>query len=112
MLANEELTQGGFNDDNYDEEWIAVVNKTDYPLSKNQALIVKQAMATGERGNVVFDSFVICIPFVSELYRVKRFLKNTKQLSSKATEEQFVPIPTERFEQFKKDIYKKIGKKI
>ena len=111
MSANEELMLEGLND-NYEEEWIAVVNKTNYSLSKNQALIIKQAMATGERGNIVFDSFAICIPFVSEFYRVKRFLKNTVQLSETASESPYKPIPKEKWESFKKEIYKKIGKSI
>lgn len=110
MSANEELMQEELNDDDYEEEWVAVVNKAKYDLSKDQALIVKQAMATGERGNVVFDSFVICIPFVSEFYRVRRFLKNAKLLTSKATEEEFIPMDPQKWEEFKKKVYAKVGK--
>src|SRR3990167_10661497 len=110
MSVKEELTQGMSDNDLYEEDWIAVVNKTEYPLSKNQALVVKEAMATGERGNIVFDSFAICIPFVSEFYRTKRYLKNSMQFSEKATEEEYKPISKERWEKFKKEAYGKIGK--
>lgn len=100
------------DEDKYDEEWVAVVNKVNYPLSKNQALLVKQAMATGERGTIVFDSFVIAIPYVSEFYRKRRFLKDTYKLPAKATEEEFVPLSDEQMAKFRKKAYDAIGKKI
>lgn len=109
MSVNEELTQEEY-DDNYDEEWVAIINKKEYPLSKNQALVIKQAMATGERGNVVFDSFAICIPFVSEFYRVRKFLKGEKQLSASTLEPEYKPIPEEKWQKIKKEIYEKIRK--
>jgi hypothetical protein len=110
ILASEELMPAGLTEDDYEEDWVAVVNKTEYPLSKNQALIIKQAMATGERGNIVFDSFAICIPFVSEFYRIKRYLKNEKQLVARAAEGEYKPIDPKKWEEIRKQAYEKIGK--
>ena len=110
MLVKEELMLVELNDDAYEEDWIAVINKNNYPLSKNQALIVKQAMATGERGSIVFDSFAIPLAFVQEFYRVRRYLKDTKALSEKATEKEYIPIKPERWEILKKEMYSKIAK--
>lgn len=104
--------QGVF-DDGYDEEWEVVINNGGrYALSRKQALIVQQAMASGSRGIVVFETFSISIPYVVEFFRSRRFKIGTYQLPAKATEAPFVPIPKEKWENIKKEIYSKIGKPI
>lgn len=111
MDQNEELTQGTFNDDDYEEEWTCILNtKGRYTLSKNQARLVLEAMAHGERGTIVFQTFVIPVAYVAEFYREKRFLKNAKQLPSKASEPEYVPMSPEKLAEWRKKVYEKIGK--
>jgi len=103
--------QAELNDDQYEEEWLVVLSsKGEYILSKNQALIVKQAIATGQKA-VIFGTFTITIPYIVEFYRTRRFLKDTVKLPERATEKEFQPIPEEKWQEIRKEIYGKIGKK-
>ena len=112
MTPNEALMQETFEDEKYDEEWKVTINTGGvYILSKIQARVLQQAIATGNRGLIMFNSFAISIPYISEFYRVKRFLKGTKQLPESASELPYKPIPNEKFEIFMKQAYRKIGKK-
>jgi hypothetical protein len=96
----------------FEEEWEVVMNtKAKYILSKMQALILKQAIATGNRGTIMFQTFAIPIPYLVEFYRVRRFLKDSVQLKAQATEQEYTPIDPKKFEELKKDIYRKLGKK-
>jgi len=96
-------------DDGYEEEWKVILNtKGEYTLSRVQALILKQAMAMGKK-LVQFRTFLISIPYVAEFYREKRFLKGAKQLSARASEQPYKPIPKEKWEMIKKEMYSKIG---
>jgi hypothetical protein len=99
-------------EEKYQEEWKVVLSsKGEYTLSKHQALILKQAIASGNRATVMFDTFAIAIPYIVEFYRVRRFLKGVKQLPSRASELPYKPIPRKIFEDFLKNCYQKIGKK-
>lgn len=101
-----------FDDDKFEEEWKCVINTGgEYTLSKLQAGVLLQEIATGNRGIVPFKTFVISIPYISELYRVKRFLKDAKQLSARSRELPFKPISKEKFEVFRKKAYQIIGRK-
>lgn len=74
------------NNKNYHEEWTAIVNKTKYTLTEEQGNILREEMANGKRGIVVFDNFTINIPFVEEFY-----------LSNKIYDKQIkITAPTER----------------
>jgi len=100
-------------DDGYDEEWTVVMNtKGKYSLSKLQAIILKQAIATGNRGTIMFQTFAIAIPYIVEFYRVKRFLKDALQLPAQTKEQEYKPMDPKVFEKYKKEIYEKLGKKI
>lgn len=111
MTNTEELMQRSLHDEDYDEEWKVILNtKGEYTLSKNQAIVLKQAIATGSRGIVLFQTFSISIPYITEFYRVKRFKKGQIKLSASASEPEYVPIPPERWEKIRKEIYGKIGK--
>lgn len=113
MTSNEESTHETLNDDDVEEEWIVVITtKGRYSLSKNQARIVQEAMARGERGAIVFETFVISIPYIAEFYREKHFLKNTKQLPERAKEAPYVPMSPEKLAKFKEEVYRKLGKTI
>jgi len=109
VLAKEELTPGTSNEDDYEEIWVVILNtKGRYELTKNQGRLVREAMARGERGAIVFETFAIPIPYVAEFYREKRFLKGAKQLPARASERPYKPIPKEKWEKFKKEMYRKI----
>lgn len=112
MTQNQELTPEKFNQDNdYEEEWTVVMNtKGKYVLGKAQAKILQQAIATGNRGIIMFKTFSISIPYVAEFYRTRRYLKDAKLLPSKATEEEYVPMAPEAYKKWKKAAYEKIGK--
>jgi len=98
-------------DENFEEEWKVILNsKGQYTLSKNQAIILKQEIATGNRGTIMFETFAIPIPYLVEFYRVKRFLKGKKQLPSRATELKYKPISAKKFAEWKKKAYEKIKK--
>lgn len=111
MLVKEELMPGTLNDDAYEEVWVVVLNtKGIYKLSKRQGWLVREAMARGERGAIVFETFAIPIPYVAEFYRESKFLKEAKQLPKRATEKEYQPISKEKWDKIKKGIYNKIGK--
>lgn len=96
----------------YEEEWKVILNsKGEYTLSKMQALVLKQAIAQGNRGTIMFETFAIPIPYIVEFYREKRFLKDAKQLPSRATEEPYKPIPPEKWEKLKKELFSRWNKK-
>ncbi len=97
-------------EDKYDEQWKVIISSGgEYILSKMQALVLMQAMARREKV-VVFKSFIISIPFVAEFYREKRFLRGAVQLPDRATEKPFEPIPEERWQEIKRQVYEKIGR--
>jgi len=104
------MTQETLIDDDYEELWIVILNtKGRYELSKNQARLVQEAIAHGERGAIMFKTFAIPIPYVAEFYLEKRFLKGAKQLPARASEQPYKPIPKEEWERIKKEVYDKIG---
>lgn len=110
MPGNAGLTLDKSEEDWYDEEWLIKINSGgEYTLSKNQAAILQQEIAMGNRGIIMFKTFSISIPYISEFYMVKRFLKESLQLPESASEEPYVPISADRWETIKKEAYKKIG---
>ena len=112
MTDTGQLMPGISEDEKYEEEWKCIINTGgEYVLGKAQARVLLQEIATGNRGIVPFNSFVISIPYISEFYRVRRFLKDTKQLSARASELPYKPIPREKFEAFKKACYQRLGRK-
>lgn len=113
MSVNEALMPEMLNDDDYEEIWVVILNtKGEYRLSKNQGRLVREALARGERGAIVFETFAIPIPYIAEFYREKRFLKEAKQLPERATEQPHKPMSPEKWKKFREDIYRKIGKPI
>jgi hypothetical protein len=114
MTPNQALTQEVFNseDNKFEEEWLVIMNtKGEYTLSKVQARILQQAIAQGNRGIVMFNTFAISIPYIAEFYRTKRYLIGVAQLPPRATEPEYKPIDPKLFEEWKKNIYSKLGKK-
>jgi len=110
-IKTKRLMPEGSNEDNFEEIWSVVLsNGGKYELSKNQALIVKQAIMSKKKV-VMFNTFAIAIPYIVEFYRERRFLRGAKQLPSRATERPFKPIDPKRWTRIKEEIYKKIGKR-
>ena len=110
-MTNTVQSMPEMSDDNYQEEWKVVLSsKGEYTLSKYQALVLKQEIAKGNRATVMFDTFAIAIPYVVEFYRVKKFLEGEFQLPATASEKPYIPIPDEKWEEIKKEVYEKIGK--
>lgn len=112
MIPNQALMQetSDVEENKYEEEWLVIMNtKGQYTLSKIQAQILQQAIAQGNRGIIMFKTFSIPIPYIAEFYRLHRFLKNTRQLPAQATEEEYVPIPEEKWEALRKKIHAKVG---
>jgi len=102
---------GDLEEEKFDEEWKVVIapTKAEYVLGKIQARILMQAIADKEKA-VVFESFIVSIPFIAEFYRVRRFLKGVYQLPPRASEKPYEPVPPEKWEEFKKKAYQVIGK--
>lgn len=101
------------NDDDHEEIWVVILStKGEYRLSKNQARLVQEAMARGERGAIVFKTFAISIPYVAEFYRESRFPKNTRTLPEGATESEYVLPSPEEMKKYRENIYKMIGKPV
>jgi len=87
MNQNEELTQEMLNEDLYDEEWLVKLNTGgQYLLSKQQSWVIQEAIASGNRGIIMFKTFSISMPYIAEFYRTKRFIKKDHQLTAQQKE--------------------------
>lgn len=88
MNQNEELTQETLLDEQYDEEWQLTLNTgSNYVLSKKQAWVIQEAIASGNRGIIMFKTFSISMPYIAEFFRIRRFLKADHQLTGQQEEE-------------------------
>jgi hypothetical protein len=80
--------EGSTPEELYEEEWIVKLStKGEYPLSKKQAWFIQEAIASGNRGIIMFDSFSIPMPYIAEFYRTRRFIKKDHQLTGTQKEE-------------------------
>ena len=113
MSAKEELMPGTLNDDDFEELWTVItVSKREYQLSKNQARLVQEAMARGDRGAIVFQTFTIAIPYITDFYRERRFIKDSKALPGRATEAPYEPVSPEKYQEFREKVDKIFNKPI
>jgi len=72
----------------YEEEWKVKLNTGgEYLLSKNQAWVIQEAIASGNRGIIMFKTFSVSMPYIAEFFRTKRFLKEEKQLTGEQKEQ-------------------------
>jgi len=112
-MADRALTEEELSDENqWEEEWQVIMQtKGKYTLSKNQAILIKEALIHNSRA-VVFDSFAIPVPYIAEFYRIKRFKKGLLELPAQATEEEYKPINPERYKILRKQMAEKIGKSV
>jgi len=93
----------------YEEDWyVSLSSKTEHHLSKLQALVLKQEIASGNRATIMFETFAIPIPYLVDFYRLRRYKKREigkgRQLSAKASEKPYKPIPKEKWDEFKKKL--------
>ena len=111
MSVNEVSMPEMLNDNDYEELWVVIITtKGRYELSKNQARLVQEAMAGGERGAIVFETFTISIPYITEFYRESRFLKQARALPARATEAPYAPVSPEKYREFREKVGKIFGK--
>lgn len=88
MNQNVGSTPETLSDELFEEEWLIKLNTGgEYRLSKKQAWTIQEAIASGNRGIIMFKTFSIPMPYVAEFYRVKRFLKEERQITGKQTEQ-------------------------
>ena len=107
-----ESMQGNL-DDGWEEEWEVVLNTGGkYTLGKKQAWAIQAAIASGNRGIVMFKTFSISIPYVAEFYRVRRFQTDQLALPAKATEEPWTEEDRKRAIDRIKDIKDKLKNKL
>lgn len=100
-----------YEDNNIEEEWVVKINTgAEYLLGKYQALLLKQAIGSGQRGVIMFETFAISIPYITEFYRKRRYKVGQNQLPAQASEKPFVPVSRERMEEIKKKVYANIKK--
>ena len=96
----------------YREEWVVIINKKEYPLDEKQAKVLKDAIASGSRGIVVFGDFSVPIPFIEEFYLKEKVYDVLPALSFeneiKIDEAEKARVRA-RIEAFKKDFFKKHG---
>lgn len=113
MNQNEELTQETLPDNQYDEEWQLTLNTgSNYVLSKNQAWVIQEAIASGNRGIIMFKTFSISMPYIAEFFRIRRFLKADHQLTGQQQEQAWTE--EDRLHAIKKmkEMREKLGTKI
>ena len=95
---------------NYKEIWIAVVNKTKYTLNEDQANLLRERMAKGDKSPILFKEFTIFPAFVEEFYLSEKIYDKSKLLSSETKQE---PSEDEKLkvqkmmEEFKKEFFAK-----
>lgn len=67
---------------NYTEEWTAIVNKSRYTLNENEAKVLQDEIAAGNRGIVIFKNFAINIAYLEEFYLSGKVYKTNYMLPS------------------------------
>lgn len=66
----------------YLEEWTVVINKTKYPLNDKESKILKEQIAKGNRGTILFDKFSINIPYIEEFYLSGKYPDESNMIAS------------------------------
>jgi hypothetical protein len=116
MQTNKELTQGTSENGELEEEWKVILqSKGEYMLSKKQARVVSEAIASGSRGIILFETFSISIPYIVEFYRVRQYRKSklSPLIISKLREKPtYNPIVSgEKLKEYRKKIMEAINKR-
>lgn len=110
MTEIEQSTQEASFEDQYEEKWVVVINTGgEYTLSKNQARLLMSSMQAGKR-EVIFQTFMIAIPYIAEFYRTARYKKGLHELPAQAQEKEYKPTKEEKekIEKIKKEIKERL----
>ncbi|GIW70284.1 MAG: hypothetical protein KatS3mg101_1031 [Patescibacteria group bacterium] len=94
----------------YKEEWIVKVGKEAFVLDERQIVVLKEAMKTNNRW-VSFEKFIISIPHIECIYLNRREVANQLP-EGKKEDENFKPIPSEKWKKMKEEIYQKAGRSV
>src|ERR1035437_4268062 len=94
---------------NYHEEWTAIVNKNKYILNEDQADVIKNAVANGNRGTILFPAFSIDIAFMEEFYMSNKIFDVNKKLATgeKEISQEEKDRITKKMAEFKKEFFQK-----
>lgn len=90
---------------NFKEEWIVKVGKEAFSLNEKEIVILREAMRRNERW-VNFKDMIISIPHIECIFLSHREISDQLPEGDK----ELPSLPTDRWNVFKKEIYKKIGK--
>ena len=82
--------------DKYIENWIVIVNKNEYHLTKAQAEVLKSEIHSGNRGMIFFGDFTINIPFVEEFYLAEKIINPKFQIEEPITKEVYPELSEEQ----------------
>jgi hypothetical protein len=81
----------------YGEEWVVVTDKEQHILNEKQIELLREADKAGHRGIVWFEEFAIPIPYIKDIYRIRRWVKN-QLLEGKVEELEMTPAQREKIE--------------
>lgn len=92
----------------YLEEWTVVINKSKYVLNDKESKVLKEQIAKGNRGTVLFDRFSINIPYIEEFYLSGKYPDESNMIASEnkyeVTEEE-KQIVEKKMEDFKRGFF-------
>lgn len=94
----------------YREEWTAIVNKNKYSLNEDQANLLRERMAKGDKSPIMFKEFTIFPAFVEEFYLSGKIYDKSKLISYETKQEPSVEEKVrvqKMMEKFKKDFFAK-----
>lgn len=77
------------------ERWKAIINDHDYILDEKQAKILQDTIASGNRGIVQFEVFMIPIPFLQEFY-LEKIWEETEYTPEELAEQNRLMIENEK----------------
>lgn len=82
--------------DKYTENWVVIVNKNEYHLTKAQAEVLKSEIHSGNRGMIFFGDFAINIPFVEEFYLAEKIMNPKFQIEEPITKDAYPQLTNEQ----------------
>ena len=85
----------------YSEEWVVLIDKEAFTLSKKQLELLKEATKQNQRGLIWFGDFAISIPHIKAIYLKSRRLDDLNQIEA--------PKPREWTEEDEENAKKKLA---
>lgn len=93
---------------NYLEEWTVIINKSKYVLNDKQSKLLKEEIAKGNRGTILFENFSIPISFIEEFYLSDKYPDKSNMIASEnkyVVSEEEKRIVENKMENFKKGFF-------